>query len=191
MLSPPSTRPSGSAGRRSSAFVRKDSETAAFGSSPAASGPDHRRPGYGPPWEVDLSPGERSLELSPTHGAIQERLLKARRTRADPRSACSAGRTGGPLHAVLVTHPPRLRHEQAGGLNERIRELATLLVADDLGPGIAVTRHGCSVLQLEGASGPVIRSRGRFGPLPPALPGSPTAGGDAQCRRSPGVRPWS
>src|SRR5438046_1321758 len=29
---------------------------------------------------------------------------------ADPRPACSAGRTGDPLHAVLVTHPPRLLH---------------------------------------------------------------------------------
>src|SRR5436305_9425502 len=29
---------------------------------------------------------------------------------ADSRPACSAGRTGGPLRAVLVTHPPRLLH---------------------------------------------------------------------------------
>jgi hypothetical protein len=33
---------------------------------------------------------------------------------ADPRPACSAGRTGGPLHAVLVTHPPRLLHARTG-----------------------------------------------------------------------------
>ena len=34
---------------------------------------------------------------------------------ADPRPACSAGRTGGPLHAVLVTHPPRLLHARTTG----------------------------------------------------------------------------
>src|SRR2546421_11730868 len=33
---------------------------------------------------------------------------------ADPRPTCSAGRTGGPLHAVLVTHPPRLLHARTG-----------------------------------------------------------------------------
>ena len=34
---------------------------------------------------------------------------------ADPRPACSAGRRGGPLHAVLVTHPPRLLHARSLG----------------------------------------------------------------------------
>jgi hypothetical protein len=81
---------------------------AAFGSSPAASGPDHRCR-----WatrEIDAQPGRAPLELSPTHGAGQQRLLNARGTRADPPPACSAGRTNGPLHAVLVTRPPRLLH---------------------------------------------------------------------------------
>jgi hypothetical protein len=50
------------------------------------------------------------MELSPTYGAGQERLLTAQERRADPRTACSAGRAGGPLHAVLVTHPPKLLH---------------------------------------------------------------------------------
>ena len=42
---------------------------AAIGSSPAASGPDHRR--LWATWEIDAQPGRAPFELSPTHGAGQ------------------------------------------------------------------------------------------------------------------------
>jgi hypothetical protein len=110
MPSPPSTRPSDATGRRSSAYVHKDSQTAA---SPLATQRGPRRsclararepldaptpnlaaaprssPAASAPdhrhlwatWEIDAQPGRAPLELSPTHDADQERLPDARATR--------------------------------------------------------------------------------------------------------------
>jgi hypothetical protein len=66
-----------------SSFLAEPNLAAAFGSSPAASGPDHRR--LWATWEIDAQPGREPLELSPTHGAGQERLLNARGTRCQGR----------------------------------------------------------------------------------------------------------
>ena len=71
---------------------------------------------FGPPWEKStLSPGERRLSSRQLTALVQERLLNARGTRADPRPACLAAvcRTGGQLHAVLVKHRPRLLHARS------------------------------------------------------------------------------
>ena len=63
---------------------------------------------HGPRGKSTLSPGERPLS-SRQRTALVKNVSRMREERgADPRPACSAGRTAGPLHAVLATHPPRL-----------------------------------------------------------------------------------
>ena len=63
---------------------------------------------HGPRGKSTLSPGERPLS-SRQRTALVKNVSRMREERgADPRPACSAGRTAGPLHAVPATHPPRL-----------------------------------------------------------------------------------
>jgi hypothetical protein len=84
---------------------------AAFGSSPAASGPDHRR--LWATWEKStLSPGERRLSSRQRTALVKNVSSMREEQGADPRPACLAavGRTGGQLHAVLVKHRPRHLH---------------------------------------------------------------------------------
>jgi hypothetical protein len=50
----------------------------------------------------------------------------------DPRPACSAGRTGGPLHAVLVTHPPRLLMHEPPAVSVHVDDDFETTAADDL-----------------------------------------------------------
>jgi hypothetical protein len=89
---------------------------AAFGSSPPASGPDHRR--LWATWEIDTHPGRAPLELSPTHGAGQERLLNARGAslraaegESNPRPSAWASRTCGSGYSLIFpANAPVLRY---------------------------------------------------------------------------------
>jgi hypothetical protein len=149
----PSSRPSDATGRRSSAFVRKDSDTAsgptttngprsscsararetldaptpnfaAGGFRKQSGSPGTRASSPMRTWESDAQPGRAPLELSPTHGAGQDISRMREERRADPRPARSSGRTAGPLHAILVTHPPRLLQARTkGSLNRDLRPL--------------------------------------------------------------------